>query len=119
MNSIFYQYFAEWPLLAYLFLFLVVVLAIVILVKAMQTIGMEKIRGYVYQLFIEAEHAFEQGENSQKFEYVIQLARSHLPMPFSLFITETLLRKVVQLWFDLCKDLLDDGRVNGTGGRDK
>ena len=35
-------------------------------------------------------------------------------MPFSMFITQDLLKKVVQLWFDLVKDLLDDGKMNGT-----
>ena len=76
---------------------------------------MEEIREYVYKLFVEAEHEFKYGENDAKFEYVICFARSAIPAPFDLFITESLLRKTVQLWFDLCKDLLDDGKFNGTG----
>lgn len=109
-----YEYFVQNPIVAIVFLVLVVAVAIYLLVKAMQTIGMEKVRGYVYKLFIEAEHEYEQGDNTQKFEYVIQLARSAIPSPFNLFITESLLRKVVQAWFDLCKDLLDDGKLNGS-----
>ena len=92
-----------------------VLLAIFLLVKTAQKIGLETIRSYVYKLFVVAEEEFQHGENTEKFEYVINLARAALPMPFSLFITESLLRKVVQAWFDLTKDLLDDGKLNGTG----
>lgn len=109
-----YEYFVQNPVVAIIFLVIVVALAIFVLVKIMQTVGMEKVRGYVYEKFIEAEHEFEHGDNAQKFEYVIQLARSAIPSPFNLFITESLLRKVVQAWFDLCKDLLDDGKLNGS-----
>ena len=91
------------------------VLVAIVFVKVMQTVGMEKIRGYVYKLFVMAEHEFKYGENEEKFEYVICFARSALPTPFDMFITESLLRKVVQAWFDICKDLLDDGRFNGSG----
>ena len=86
-----------------------------IAVKIMQTIGMEKVRKTVYQSFIEAENRFKQGDNKAKFEYVVNVAKKAIPAPFNLFITETLIRDVIQLWFDLCKDLLDDGRMNGTG----
>lgn len=87
-------------------------LVIFLIVKALQKIGMEKIRGYVYKLFVSAEHEFEHGENAKKFEYVVMLAKSAIPAPFNFFITESLLRKVIQAWFDLCKDLLDDGKIN-------
>ena len=92
-----------------------VALAVFLLIKTVQKIGLEKIRSKVYELFEEAEREFQHGENTEKFEYVINLAKAALPMPYSLFITESLLRKVVQAWFDLVKDLLDDGKLNGTG----
>lgn len=90
-----------------------------IAVKVMQTIGMEKVRKTVYQAFIEAENRFRYGENRSKFNYVVDIAKKSIPAPFNLFITETLIRDVIQLWFDLCKDLLDDGRMNGTGKNSK
>ena len=69
----------------------------------------------VYKLFLEAEHTYlYTGAGMQKMEYVIQRARSLLPVWAQLFITEELLRKVVQLWFDAVKDLLDDGKINGS-----
>ena len=110
-----YEFLVQNPVIAIVFVAIVASIAVFILVKVMQRIGLERIRRIVYDGFVEAEHEFLYGENTQKFEYVVQLARSHLPMPFSLFVTESVLRKVIQLWFDLCKDLLDDGKFNGRG----
>ena len=110
-----YQFLVDNPVLAIIFIILVVAVVVFLAVKAIQNIGLEKIRAFVYQKFIEAEHEFQYGENEQKFDYVVQLARSAIPAPFNLLITQKLLRKTVQLWFDICKDLLDDGKVNGTG----
>lgn len=107
-----HEYFVENPMCAMVFVAIVTILAIFLFVKAMQTIGMERVRAYVYKLFVVAEHEFQYGDNTEKFEYVILLAKSAIPTPFNLFITESLLRKVVQAWFDICKDLLDDGRLN-------
>ena len=90
------------------------VVAIFIVVKLLQTVGLEKIRATVYQLFLDAEHQFEEGDNDDKFEYVINIAKAAIPAPFNLLIKETLLRSVVQESFDIVKDLLDDGRVNGS-----
>lgn len=109
-----YQYFVSNPVVAFIFIAIVLVGIIYLLVKKLQNMGLEKIRATVYNAFIEAEHEFQYGENEQKFDYVVQLARSAIPAPFNLLITQKLLRKTVQLWFDICKDLLDDGKVNGT-----
>ena len=96
-------------------LVIAVILCGMALVKRIQEKGLENIRGDVYQLFLMAEHHFQHGENEAKFDYVIAVARELIPAPFNLFITETLLRTSVQAWFDLTKDLLDDGKINGTG----
>lgn len=108
-----YEFLVQNPTYAFMFLVIATLLSLVVFVKVMQTIGMEQIRGYVYKLFVMAEHAYKQGENDEKFEYVVCLARSAIPTPFDLFITEKLLRSVIQAWFDICKDLLDDGKLNG------
>lgn len=99
--------------------FLGVVIALFLVFKYIQYVGLEKVRKQVYKLFIVAEREFQHGANTDKFEYVITWAKMAIPMPFCLFITESLLRKVVQAWFDICKDLLDDGRLNGTGATKK
>ena len=109
-----YQYFIDNPVIAIIFIFLIFALIPFLVIKKLQNVGLDKIRAVVYKAFIEAEHLYKYGDNSQKFEYVVSLARSHLPQPFNLFITEDLLKKVIQLWFDLIKDLLDDGRINET-----
>ena len=91
-----------------------ILIAFIVIVKYIRHVGLESIRERVYKAFLDAEHEFQHGENSEKFEYVINIAKSAVPVPFNLFITESLLRKVVQTWFDLVKDLLDDGKFNGT-----
>ena len=111
------QYLIENPECAYVAIGIGVIVVVAIGVKAMQSIGLEKARKAVYQAFIHAEHSFIHGDNNNKFEYVVDVAKKAIPAPFNLFITEALLRDVVQLWFDLCKDLLDDGKLNGTGGK--
>ena len=114
----FYNFLVENPVLAIIFLVIVLALVIFLIVKFVQYVGLEKIRKTVYNLFIEAEHEFQYGENEQKFDYVVQLARSAIPRPFNLFITKKLLIKVIQLWFDLCKDLLDDGKLNTSSNKE-
>lgn len=107
-----YNYLIQNPLLAIIFIAIVVIAAVLLLIKVIQSIGLEKVRKIVYDGFVEAEHAFKHGDNSQKFDYVVQLARSSIPQPFNMFITEALLRKVIQLWFDICKNLLDNGKID-------
>ena len=109
-----YNYLVKNPIIATIFLVVVVAFVIFLLVKFMQRVGLEKVRETVYKGFIVAEHEFLQGDNEDKFNYVVDLAKSSIPLPFSLFITDKLLRKVIQLWFDLCKDLLDDGKLNNS-----
>lgn len=95
------------------------VIAVFIIIKYVRHVGLETIREKVYKAFVAAEHEFQYGDNTEKFEYVINIAKSAIPVPFNLFITENLLRKVVQAWFDLVKDLLDDGKFNGTSTTDE
>ena len=90
------------------------IIAVILIIKYVRHVGLETIREKVYKAFIAAEHEFQHGDNTEKFEYVINIAKSAIPVPFNLFITESLLRKVVQAWFDLVKDLLDDGKLNNT-----
>ena len=108
------EYLIENPIAAVVFIVIAVVVAVFLLVKVMQTVGMEKVRKIVYKAFVVAENKFQHGDNVEKFNFVINVAKDTIPTPFNLFITESLLRKVIQAWFDLCKDLLDDGRLNGS-----
>lgn len=77
--------------------------------------GLEGIRLDVYKLFIEAEKTFKASEQGQqKFDYVIHMARGMLPKPIKVFVSEKMLKDIVQLWFDGVKDLLDDGKLNNS-----
>ena len=107
-----YEYLVKNPILAIIFIVIVVALAILLMVKLIQKVGLAKVREVVYKGFVDAENEFLYGENTEKFDFVVDLAKKSIPLPFSLFITDTLLRKVIQLWFDLCKDLLDDGKLD-------
>lgn len=114
-----YQYFVDNKAATIAFICIVAVSLCYFAVRMMQKIGMEKVRKTVYKAFVYAENHFNHGENRIKFEYVVQQAQKKIPAPFNLFITEKLLRDTIQLWFTLCKDLLDDGRINGTGDNEE
>lgn len=79
---------------------------------------LDEIREDVYNLFLLAEHKFKSGEGQLKMDYVIRMARNLLPPWAQLFITESMLKTVIQLWFDSIKDLLDDGKYNGSADDD-
>ena len=82
-------------------------------VKYFKTRKLEEIRADVYKLFIKAEHAWnESGQGVARMKWVVQKARSLLPKWLGLIITEDMLRKIIQFWFDGIKDLLDDGKLN-------
>ena len=54
------------------------------------------------------------GAGQQKLKWVVQQARGLLPKWLQIIITEEMLLKVIDVWFDGVKDLLDDGKVNGS-----
>ena len=102
-----------------LFLAVIKILIAVFLIKKLIDYitkkGLEGIRLDVYKLFVEAEKTFiASGQGQQKFDYVIRLARSMLPKPVQVFVSEKMLKEIVQLWFDGVKDLLDDGKLNNS-----
>lgn len=109
-----YDFLVQNKEIAIALLIIITVIFCIVFVKIMQKIGLEKVRKTAYEGFTYAERMFNHGENKEKFDYVIKLVQESIPKPFNFFITEKLLRKVVQLWFDLCKDLLDDGKLNGS-----
>lgn len=76
---------------------------------------LEQIRGDVYQLVLRAEHMYnESSSGKQKMEWVVQQARRLLPGWLQVILSEEVLEKIIQVWFDEVKDLLDDGKVNGS-----
>ena len=77
--------------------------------------SMDEIRKNVYKLFLYAEHTYiDTSSGKKKMKYVISRARLLLPRWIQLFITDEFLEKIIQSWFDAVKDLLDDGKYNGS-----
>lgn len=75
----------------------------------------EQIRGDVYQLVLRAEHTYkESSSGKQKMKWVVIQARKLLPGWLQVIVTDEVLQKIIQVWFDEIKDLLDDGKVNGS-----
>lgn len=86
---------------------LVCVAIVYLVVKVIKYVGFDKLREIAYQGFLQAEKEFKYGDNHTKFEYVVSLVRRSVPTYLAPFVTEKLLRSLIQVWFDLCKDLLN------------
>lgn len=99
-------------------LLVIVFMVVVTLAMAFQYLkqkGLDGIRTDVYQLILVAEYTYkESGQGRQKLKWVVSQARRLLPNWLQLFITEDTLEKIIDMWFAGIKDLLDDGKVNGT-----
>lgn len=94
-------------------LFLIACLLGFVMVEYVRAVGLDRFREDVYKLFLEAEHAYwETGSGKLKMEYVVQKARSRLPAWLKFFLTDKILEEIIQSWFDMVKDLLDDGKIN-------
>lgn len=77
--------------------------------------SLNDIRADVYQLFLKAEHkpgVMESGK--KKMKWVLKRVRSLLPKWAQIIITDTFLERIVEGWFKAVKDLLDDGKLNGS-----
>ena len=93
----------------------VLILLVVTLVIAFQYKGLEGIREQVYQLILKAEHMYkESGTGQQKLKWVVQQARGLLPKWLQVIMSEDALLKIIDVWFCGVKDLLDDGKINGS-----
>lgn len=91
------------------------VVTIFMTIQYMKANGLEGIRNDVYQLILKSEHMYESsGQGKQKLEWVIYQSRMLLPKWMQLFVTEKMLEKIIQSWFVGVKDLLDDGKLNGS-----
>lgn len=103
------------PILTMILLFALLFAVAVLTYLYIRDKTLEDIREDVYKLFLEAEHHFEYtAAGKQKMSFVISRARLLLPTWAQFFVTEELLKKVVQLWFDAVKELLDDGKYNNS-----
>lgn len=110
------EFFKQIPLpILIVVIAILVIVTIAVVVQYIKQMGLDGIREDVYQLILRAEHMYnESSAGKQKFEWVIQQARGLLPKWMQLLVPESALKNIVQKWFDGVKDLLDDGKVNGS-----
>ena len=102
------------PVLILVIAVLVIVTAVVVYQYA-KAKGLEGIRKEVYELFLHAEHIYkESGQGEQKLKWVVQQARGLLPKWLQVIVSNEMLVKVIEEWFTAVKDLLDDGKINGS-----
>lgn len=108
--------FKNYQLLLIVLLTVIFVIGFLVMtVEYIKAKGLEGIRLDVYRLFLLAERKVkESGQGKQKMSWVIQKARGLLPSWLRYLISENLLKKVIQFWFDGIKDLLDDGKINNS-----
>lgn len=93
----------------------VLVVTLVITFQYAKHKGLEGIREQVYQLILKAEHMYkESGTGQQKLKWVVQQARGLLPKWLQVIMSEDALLKIIDVWFCGVKDLLDDGKINGS-----
>lgn len=110
------EFFKQIPLpILIVVIAILVIVTIAVVVQYIKQRGLDGIREDVYQLILRAEHMYNESRaGKQKFEWVIQQARGLLPKWMQLLVPESALKNIVQKWFDGVKDLLDDGKVNGS-----
>lgn len=102
------------PVLLLLALLLIVITATVVF-QYLKMKGLDGIRKDVYKLFLKAEHMYTQnGSGKQKMKWVISQARGLLPKWLQVIMSEDALLKIIDVWFCGVKDLLDDGKINGS-----
>lgn len=74
---------------------------------------LEDIRVDAYKLFLKAENGFKgTGKGKQKMEWVVKAINGVIPNWLKMFVSDDMLKELLQTWFDNIKDLLDDGRIN-------
>lgn len=99
----------------FLIVAILVIMVVVMLIDYLKERNIEKIREDVYQLFLQAEHKYtESYAGKQKMKWVVSQARSLLPKWVQAIISDEALMNIIDLWFDGIKDLLDDGKMNGS-----
>lgn len=110
------EFFKQIPLpILIVVIAILLIVTIVVVIQYIKQKGLNGIREDVYQLILRAEHMYnESGAGKQKFDWVIQQARGLLPKWLQMLVPESVLKNLVQKWFDGVKDLLDDGKVNNS-----
>lgn len=83
---------------------LIVIAFIIWLVWQIKKKGLKE---FVTEMIVKAEDMYQQGENQEKLNYVIDKVIAMLPAPLQFFITRKAVKNFVQNIFDTVKKALD------------
>ena len=86
---------------------IICILAIAGIIYLAWQIKKKGLKEVVITFIIKAEDMWEQGQNTEKLNDVIDKTIELIPMPLSLFITRDTVNKFVQSTFDTIKKALD------------
>lgn len=105
------------PIQVLIIIGIVIMISILAIVYAyFKNKNLDAVRKDVYKLFLEAEHIMKESKaGRQKMKWVLSRARLLLPKWLQVIISDDTFNKIVQIWFDQVKDLLDDGKLNDSG----
>ncbi len=88
----------------------IVIVAIVVITFIIWLAWQIKKKGlkeFATEMIVKAEDMYQQGENQEKLNYVIDKVIAMLPTPLQFFITREAVKKFVQNVFDTVKKALD------------
>lgn len=88
----------------------IIIVAIIVIAFIIWLIWQIKKKGlkeFVTEMIVKAEDMYQQGENQEKLNYVIDKVIAMLPTPLQFFITREAVKNFVQNIFDTVKKALD------------
>lgn len=104
-----------WDFLAQNWLGILIVLAVVIYILFLSvTKQWTRVREFAYQLMLLAEKTFRDGEGELKFNFVVTMVYRYIPIWLKVFVKEEDIKKLIEKWYQLAKDYLDDGEINNS-----
>lgn len=86
---------------------IVVLIVIAFVIWLIWQIKKKGLKEFVTEMIVKAEDMYQQGENQEKLNYVIDKVIAMLPTPLQFFITREAVKKFVQSVFDSIKKALD------------
>ena len=86
---------------------IIVLLLLVFIIYKIWELKKKGLKPAIIDFIVKAEELFNQGENEEKMNYVIDKIIALVPLPFSLLITRNMIRNIIQNVFDEIKKALD------------
>ena len=86
---------------------IVVLLVIAFIIWLAWQIKKKGLKKFATEMIVKAEDMYEQGQNSEKLNFVIDKVIAILPTPLQFFITREAVKNFVQSVFDTVKKALD------------